>query len=374
MNILILNWRDIKHPLAGGAEISLLEHARIWKKKGATITWFSSNFAGGKKEEEIDGIKIYRRGSHYTVHVWAFIYYLRGIFTKVDIIVDCFHFIPYFSNFYINRKAKIIALINEVAGKVWFSNIAFPIASLGFFIEPYILLTYKKNIFVTGSESTRDEVVDIGIPDKNVHVIHHGISVKQDKNISKKEAHPVIVFLGRISKDKGIDEALEVFREIRKKNRNAKFWIIGKEEKSGIIQKMKQKEPAQIRNNIMYYGFVDEKKKFELLKRSWILIHPSYKEGWGLNVIEANSVGIPTVGYNVSGLKDSVQHGKTGLLTIENTPKSMAEAVLELINNKGLYKKISYNAIMWSKKFRWKQSGEKSWELIKTIHNDKKQN
>ena len=95
MNILILNWRDPKHPLAGGAEISLLEHAKYWKKKGATITWFASTFPGAKKKEQFDGISIVRKGSHYTVGFWAFYFYLTKKIKGFDIVIDCFHFLPF---------------------------------------------------------------------------------------------------------------------------------------------------------------------------------------------------------------------------------------------------------------------------------------
>lgn len=66
MKVLVLNWRDPKHPLAGGAEISLLHHVSYWKEKGYDVTWFASGFDKAKKQEMIDGIKIVRSGSHFT--------------------------------------------------------------------------------------------------------------------------------------------------------------------------------------------------------------------------------------------------------------------------------------------------------------------
>ena len=157
--ILILNWRDSEHPLAGGAEISLFEHAKYWKEMGADITWFSSIFDNAKKKENISGINIIRRGSHFTVHFFAFWLLIRGRLGVFDIIIDSFHFMPFFTPLYI-RKGRIISLINEVAGKLWFANLFFPVAFLGYSLESLFLKLYKKQSFITSSESTYQELIN----------------------------------------------------------------------------------------------------------------------------------------------------------------------------------------------------------------------
>lgn len=371
MKILILNWRDITNPFSGGAEISLFEHAKYWQKKGAEVLWISSAFPDAKRKETIEGIKITRLGSVYTVHVITFFYLLRN-FTEFDIIIDSFHFIPFFSIFYRLSNTKIIGLINEVAGKVWFYNIFFPLSFLGYIIEPWIIKLYKKKTFITASASTKDELSKIGIPSENIHVVPHGISLSLPPKNIQKGKNPILVFLARISKDKGIKEAIEVFKQIVRKHKDTKFWIIGKEEEKGLLASLLRDEEKKVKENITYFGYVSEKEKFILLKKAWILIHPSYKEGWGLNVIEANSVGTPAVGYNVAGLQDSIQDKKTGLLTKKNTIKDLTKLVELLLENKTLYKKLSNNAIIWSKTFSWEKSGQASWHVIRSEYEKSK--
>lgn len=364
MHILILNWRDIMHPLAGGAEISLLEHAKYWQKKGASIVWIASGYPGAKKSEVVAGIKILRYGSAYTVHIFAFIDNLKGHFKDFDIIIDAFHFIPYFSLFYRGRKKKIIGLINEVAGKLWFLNLFFPFACLGYWIEPYVIKLYQKAPFITGSDSAKKELLSCGIKNKNIHVIHHGFTSTPIVKSLKKEKDPVLLFVGRISKDKGIDDVFEVFKELKKEKKNARLWIVGKEEQKGTIAQMKKNFPFSVTKSIHYYGYISEKEKFSLLKRSWILIHASQKEGWGLNVIEANSVGTPAVGYDIPGLVDSIKNKQTGLLAKEKTPQGLLEQIRMLLNDPILYKSLSINATIWSNNFSWNTAGEKSWDVI----------
>lgn len=365
MRILIFNWRDTKHPLSGGAEIMLKQHALYWKKSGATVVWFSSSFPNAKNKEIIDGITIIRRGSHYTVHLFGFFYLLLGKLERPDVIVDCFHFIPFFTPLIFSNK-KIIALIHEIAGKVWFRNAQFPISVIGYFLEPFTFKLYRKVPFITVSNSTKNELVKFGMQEKNIHVIFNGIDEDNTQKNVKKEINPTFVFLGRISNDKGIKDAIRAFSQVLREVPNATLWIIGKEEKSGELKKIIDSEFAGATDSIKYWGYVSEKVKYRLLQKAWILIHPSQKEGWGLTVIEAARCGTPTVGYDVEGLRDSIVNNKTGFLVGE-TPDELSRSILDLILNKKKLFEMSVSCRDWATKFSWEKSTKESWRLIKSI-------
>lgn len=369
MKILILNWRDIRHPLSGGAEISLFEHAKYWQKMHNEVIWFSSSFPHAKHEEVIDGIKIIRKGSHFTVHLWASVFFKKQLFGKPDIVVDSFHFLPYFSPFYI-QKEKVIGLINEVAGKVWFENLFYPFALLGYYLEPRFFHLYNNIPFITGSDSAKSDLINVGISSDNISVIYHGTKFVIPKDSIKKEKKPTLIFVGRISADKGVKDALSAFVQVKKEIKNAQFWIIGKEERKGIIDSLLKADSIKIiKNDIQYFGFVSEEKKFELLKKAWLLVHPSKKEGWGLNVIEAGFVSTPTVGYDVEGLRDSIIHKKTGLLTRTN-PTSLAQSIITLIKNNKQYKSLSKAAQERAKLFTWDKSSKASWKVVKKTYEE----
>lgn len=368
MNVLILNWRDIKHPLAGGAEISLEKHAQYWIKKGARVTWFSSSFPNAKQNETINGISYIRRGNHFTVATQFFFYYFTVGIKDIDVVIDCFHFFPFFTPLFVKNKT-IVALINEVAGEIWYENIMFPIAFIGSKLEPYIIRIYNKKTFLTASNSTVKDLISVGIKRRNIIVVQHGYTkLKLSGVLPSKEKNPTLLFLGRLSKDKGIEDALLMLEILIRDNKDVKLWIVGKAESENYERKLYSIiDQNKLKDSCKFYGFVSEEKKAELLARSWILIHPSIKEGWGLNVIEANSVGTPAVGYRVPGLVDSIVDNKTGLL-VENDPESLASAVEDLIKSKSELSKLSKNAINWSKQFTWEKAGRQSWSMLKNGH------
>lgn len=368
MNILIFSWRGPGHPNAGGAEISTHEHAKRWVKSGHNVTLFTSDYKGAKKEEVIDGITIIRQGGQFIdVQCRAFYWYLFQNHPEFNLVVDQFHGIPFFTPLYIRKKK--LAFIHEVTKEVWQSNpwpwpFCLGPKIFGPIIEPLIFKLLYKNIpFMTVSESTENDLVNWGIPKENVNVIHNGISTL---NISypKKQAIKTITFLGALAKDKGIEDAIAVFDILQKKySENLQYWIIGKGD-SRYLNYLKKLATNFGLTNVKFWGFVSEKKKFELLAKSYILINPSIREGWGLVVIEAAKVGTPTIAFDVSGLRDSILNNKTGILCQNRSVEDLSKAVLEVLENNKQYVYLRDNAILWGKNFSWDKAGAESLKLI----------
>lgn len=370
MNILIFSWRGPGHPHSGGAEISTHEHAKGWVRAGHDVTLFSSYYFGAKAEEVIDGVKIIRQGAQILgVHLKAFIWYVFGNHQKYDLIIDQFHGIPFFTPLYI--KEKKLAFIHEVTKEVWNLNPwPYPLNSLpaivGTILEPLIFkIIYKKIPFMTVSESTKKDLMEWGIAKKSITVIHNGFNnPNYPKN--KKEFKKTIIYLGAISKDKGIEDALIAFRDLHERCPNIQFWVVGKGEEHKLECLKKKTKVFGIEKVTKFFGFVSEKEKYDLLSRAHILINPSVREGWGFVVIEAASVGVSTVAYNVAGLKDSVVDGKTGLLCDTN-PEALASKIKYLLDNAKLYQSLSANCLKWSREFSWEKSVNASLKLLETI-------
>lgn len=369
MNILVFSWRDPKHPLAGGAEQSMHEHMKGWVEAGHKVTLFSSKVSSLSKRENIEGIEIVRSGCRYLgVQIAGFFFYLRNK-NKFDFLVDQFHGVPFFTPLYSDKP--ILAVIQEPAREVWFKNpLKFPInyivGVLGYIFEPVFFLFYKNTPFMTGSESAKNDVSKLGISPNKITVVPHGVIGPKDKfNINQKRK--AITFLGTLSKDKGIEDALKCF-SIFSKEKNYEYWIIGKAETeyyyNFLIKRIKQ---FGLKDIVKLWGRVDEKKKFELLTNSYVLINPSIHEGWGLVNIEANLVGTPVISYKSAGLVDSVRDEYSGILVRKNNPKNLASEVLKLILNEKRYRKMQITSVLWSKRFNWQKSRKLSLKLINSL-------
>jgi len=371
-NILVLNWKDTKHPEGGGAEQATLEHAKAWQESGHRVTWFVSSFSGGKRDEMIDGIKVIRSGAQVLgVQIAAFWWYLFGNHESFDLVIDQFHGVPFFTPIYV--RTKKLAYIHEVAKEVWGLNpwpkpLNLIPALIGQILEPWIFrIFYKKIPFLTVSESTRRDLMEWGINKNNVSVIYNGVNLQASKGVSEKHDKKTVVFLGALSRDKGIKDAIKAFSYLNKIDSDWKFWIVGRGDTKFKNKLVKQCEILGISKNVKFWGYVDDKKKFELLGNAYVLINPSVREGWGLVNIEANGVGTPIIAYDVPGIKDSVINGRTGILVFNGDYKSLASSVLDLSMEPERYKRLQAGSKLWASKFSWEKSTRKSLKLVEQV-------
>ncbi len=371
MNILILNWRDPKNPKAGGAEIVTDQYAQAWVNAGHRVTWFAASFKNAKEEEILNGVLIKRHGfSVFGVQMKALLWYISKKHEKFDLVIDQFHGIPFFTPLYVREKK--LAFIHEVAKDVWklnpwpkpFNLIPYFIGTLG---EPFIFKMLYRNIpFLTVSQSTKDDLVDWGITPANITIIHNGIIAPHRTSLPVKEKNKTIIFLGAISQDKGITDAMHIFAALKRNDPQFQFWVVGRGDEP-YIQKLKKLSAALgIENNVTFWGYTDEKKKFSLLARAHLLLHPSVREGWGLVIIEAASQATPAVVYNVPGLKDSVKDGVTGIVVKEKIPENMVRAIISLLSSEKKYRTFQKNCLLWAKEFEWETAIKKSLVVLQS--------
>jgi len=368
MKILILNWRDIKNPSSGGAEIFTHEMARRWILWGHQVTQFSAAFRGCEKEEIIDGVKVIRRGEpdirslSLPVHFWAFWYYLTKFRGKFDVVIDEIHGIPFFTPFFV--KEKKVALICEVAKEIWDQMFKFPWNLVGRLMEKFYFKIYKNVHFLTISPSTKNDLIGVGIPDENITILPMGVTLNLPRKLPPKEGSPTFIFVGRLCKMKGVDEAIRAFSLLIEDFPKAEFWIVGNGEKEYVDYLRKLVNQKKLKTRVKFLGFVSEEEKFKLLARAYLLLHPSRREGWGLVVHEANSVGTPVIAYNSPGLRDIVKDGKNGLLCQENTPEEMCRLAIKLIKDKSLYKKLQKGGLQEVKKASWEKTARAALEIL----------
>lgn len=372
MRILFLNWRDIKNPKSGGAEILTHEIAKKLVQKKHNIIQFSSFFPHARSHEVIDGVEIIRKGHpdlrtlFSSVHFKAYQYYKKKKFGEIDLVIDEIHGMPFFTPLYV--KEEKIAFICEYAGSLWNKAVAFPFNYFGRIAEVLYPNLYRGVKVITISDSSKKEIQKNLFPKVHISVIHPGCSTPIFKGSLKKRNRLTLVFIARLSKTKGVEDALEIVRIIKESESDVVLHVIGRGDGLYVSDIKRIVENKQITKNVIFHGFVTEKKKINLIDRSHFLITTSQKEGWGLTVHEANSRGVPVISYNVGGLKDIVKNGINGFLCKRNTPAFMARTVLTLFKDKKMYNKLRKSSIEERKKYTWKKTVQ---EFLKIVHEGK---
>jgi hypothetical protein len=168
MRFLMLNWRDPKNPLSGGAERVSQAYLKALGQRGHEVFWFTYDFPGGATEETIDGIRIIRGGGKFTSIRKAIAWYRQQ--PRFDLVIDQHHGIPWYAPWWC--RTNCVAYIHEVLGPIWKSFYPWPVSTFGRWQEILTHRFYADQPFWTPSDSTRKDLERNGV--RTVKVLPNG--------------------------------------------------------------------------------------------------------------------------------------------------------------------------------------------------------
>lgn len=172
----------------------------------------------------------------------------------------------------------------------------------------------------------------------------------------------VWVFIGRIVKDKGINELVEAFLKIGSKHF---LLLVGPFENDQDPISHKTSLLIESSSNIRTYGFQKDVRPF--FKLSDALVFPSYREGFPNVPMQAAAMGLPQIVTNINGCNEIVKQGVTGLIVPPKNSIALLEAMIELANDMDARKTMSFN----SRSFIIKEFSRKDiWNSIEEEYND----
>lgn len=173
--------------------------------------------------------------------------------------------------------------------------------------------------------------------------------------------HILIFFIGRITKQKGVEELVQAFSNLYNKNSKTKLILIGPYEKDLDPLHKKITQIIDTHPAIFSLGFRSDVEKY--LSAADVLCLPSYREGFGTVVIEAAACGVPTIGTRIPGLVDAIVDGETGILVDLKSTDQLERALLDLLNNPEKRIKLGQQALSRARSdFDSEKLAEIQWE------------
>jgi glycosyltransferase involved in cell wall biosynthesis len=359
LKILVFNWRCWFNQEMGGAEVFTHEVLKRWAEDGHDVTLFTSKYKGCLNEEFADGVKIVRRGGRFSVYWKARDFYARNSSNEYyDVVIDEINTRPFMTPKFVNNGEKVVALIHQLAREYWFYETRFPINYVGYyFLEKRWLKSYRRVLTATVSESTRNDLLACGF--EKVFVLGEGLNFKPLEKLSTKEDYPVIVYAGRLKRAKRPDHAVRAFKIVKTVIPNVELWVIGE----GYLKNRLMKISCE---GVKFFSSLSNEQRRNLIKKAWVLVNPSVREGFGLNILEANALGVPCIAYDVPGLRDSVINNETGVLVSSGNVNALAEATIRILMDAPLRIKLSENALVHSRIFSWDNVADRFLNIITT--------
>ncbi len=360
MNIAWLTWKDHQHPEAGGAEVVARELMKRLLADGHNVTMLTCGYGNAPKREMLDGVEVIRVGSNrYTHPFQALAYYMRHMRGKYQVLIEEVNAAPYFSVLF-ERKAKKYLLYHQMEGPVWFYEAKAPLSHVGHYaLEPAAsrLLSLSRTPVVTVSASTASDLVRHGFHPDRTHIISEGIEIEPVEDIAtlQKLDRPTVLSLGAMRAMKRTVDQIKAFEIAKAVIPELQMKIAGKNDGEYGQKVMAEIENSPYRDDIEYLGMVSREEKAILMQKAHIILQTAVHEGWGLTVTEAASQGTPAVVYDVNGLRDSVKHYKTGLVT-DPSPSSLAYGIVKILTHPDMYGQMRQAAWEWSKRITFDKS------------------
>lgn len=354
--VLILNWRDTRHPQAGGAEWYVHEIARRWVRQGVDVTWFTARVAGLPAKESVEGIHMIRYGGPLSLYPRAAAW-LMSTARKFDAVVDCQNGIPFFSPMFTGAEVPVVQVVHHVHQDQFATRFSPPVAALGRFLEgPLSRRVYRSRVVAAVSPSTRSELRGRLGYRGPIHIVPNGTVDIVDDTVPRA-AEPTIVLVSRLVAHKRIDLLLGQVVVAARAVPRLRVEIIGDGPERAHLESLVS--DLGLRRIVTLHGFLDDGERDRLLRRAWLTTSTSAAEGWGNAVIEAAAWGVPCVALRVPGICDSVLHERTGWLV--DRPEQVGHALvaaLHALADDTVAAETAAACREWARCFSWDRSAD----------------
>ncbi len=333
-------------------------------KQGVEITVYTTNV--GLKDDknlllgekvEIDGVKVfyfpYYGYIHYTFSPSLFLALVKNI-RKFDLIhiTGVWNFpvcaAAFWARFY--KKPYIISPRGSLMKN--------PLAKKGSFKKKIYLWFFSKRdlrkaiaIHFT-TEAEKEDYLKAGLPLKKAIIIPNSFDMAEfEKQIAEiffrnkfniSDDKKIILFLGRLNWIKGLDTLISAFAEVIKKESKAVLILAGPDDEGYKKNIQLLITNYQLQNNVIFTGILLNNDKIAAFRESDVFVLPSYSENFGMAAVEAMICGLPVVITRGVGISGEVEKADAGLV-VEKDVNQVAEAILKILNNPELAKKMGEN-------------------------------
>jgi len=364
------------------------------------VRYLTARAPGQARGEQRDGIEIVRRGGRFTLYPRA-LGWLIAHRRWPDAVLDCQNGIPFFTPLALPKRVPVLCVVHHVHTAQF--GVHFPawMAWVGRLLEgPASRLAYRKHGCVAVSPSTVSAMRDRLRWTGDIYLIPNGTPVPVaspgpgagapetvDREATRPQTagqRPPLVWIGRLVAHKRAELIVPVAA------RGFTIDVIGRGPGATALleaQSAAQREaPSEAQqalaadgstasstvdnaaNNageIRLRGYVPEEDKQAIVAGSLVHLSTSAGEGWGLCVLEAAALGVPTVAYDVEGLRDAVRDGQTGWLVREGEELAdVVERAVKELADPARRAEVAAACRHWAGQLSWDRSTARMAQLI----------
>lgn len=355
--VVVINWRDLDHALAGGSERYAWEFAKAMAAAGAEVEFLTARDEGQTTNDLRDGIPIRRGGGTLTFYPWVVWQLLRRR-GRLDVVIDPECGIPAFSPLFVSRRTAVVLLVHHVHMEQFRTYFSPPMSTLGRWLEGWVMpRVYRRVPTYAVSRSTAEEMRrELGWRTP-IGILENGSSAAGRTSSGPGDPRRVLV-LGRLVPHKRVDAVVRAVAALRTEIPGLHLDIVGRGPDRDAVSRTIEELGAE--DLVTLHGYLSDDDMDRVLGSCGLHVSASDVEGWGQVVIDAAAHGIPTIGRDVPGLRDSVLDGSTGWLVRsvegDDLPALLAQrmwAAIALLADEAEQAAYASRCREWATRFSW---------------------
>lgn len=324
------------------------------------MTVLVGSWAGAAGRDEVNGVAIRRFPGSILPHV-IFPFLLRFGRSPDVVIDDLAHVVPWCSPCF--TDAPGVVFFRHLHARTLDGQISWPASRILKEIETWYPRLYVDRTFVTESHTGMEDLVRLGVPLGRCRRISPGVNGELFRP-GPKTPQPSIIYFGGLRRYKNAVEAVRLLRELVRRGVQATLTIVGNGPSLPAVRR--EVRTLRLGAAVNFLGRVSEEELARVLRAAWLNVHVSQSEGWGYSTLEAAASGVPTVGYRVPGVTESVAEGSTGHLVEFGDLGGLADRALDLLS---AVDKWPSKCRQYAERFDWETTTD-AWEdlLVGACH------
>ncbi|MGH2519637.1 MAG: glycosyltransferase [Chloroflexota bacterium] len=341
----------------GPSVVGFARNARLIQVKAGPVRYVAKQKLEEYLPQFVTGVKRFADAESRGYDLVHSHYYLSG--WAGSVIAHCWR-VPHVQSFHTLARVKDAVLPHAASAE----------AERRAAIEAHVMATADRVIAASATE--RQEMLDFyGAAPGKVTVIPHGLDLtlfRPGDRIAAKQrlgvsGRPVLLFVGRMDRIKGVETLLRATCELVRKQPGCelRLLIVGGDRQVRVLDDA-ARELLRLRALVAELGLRDTVKFIGPREQAELPVHyaaadvcvvPSYTESFGMVALEAMACGTPVVAANVGGLRSTVVHGETGFLVQGRDPARFAEHIAELLASPELRARLGRNGVERARRYQW---------------------
>lgn len=242
-------------------------------------------------------------------------------------------------------------MLHHVHGPMWEQILPGPLAGFGRMLEARIAPPfYRRDLTVTPSEATREELIELGFRADRVRAFPNGVDDFFSPG-GERTSNPSLLAVGRLAPVKRFELVIDAAVTARTRVPGLTLSIIGEGPLKDELQA--RIDAAGATDWIRLVGRLDRHDLVAEYRRAWLIVSGSLAEGWGLSLTEGAACGTPCVATDIRGHRSSVVDGVTGVLV---EPEGLAGAIAEILTDDARRSSLASAALARARTLTWESS------------------